>query len=121
MEDDTVTSTRTDVVVQRAVKVEASQTTTVRTSQRRSTGDCSQPPTKRSRSSIKEWEPDFRNQYESFKCAASNEQRNITWKKWTKHQRSLFYAMSTVARRSLMDTWRTDEPNEHGFVEDSWP
>ena len=49
VEDDTVTVTRTEVVVQRAVKVEASQTTTVRTSQRRSAGDSSQPPTKRGR------------------------------------------------------------------------
>ena len=27
--------------------------------------------------------------------------------------------LSTVARRRLIDTWRTEEPNEHGFVEDS--
>ena len=28
--------------------------------------------------------------------------------------------VSTVARRHLMETSRTEEPNEHGFVEDSW-
>ena len=27
--------------------------------------------------------------------------------------------LSTVARRRLMGTWRTEGPNEHGFVEDS--
>ena len=86
-----------------AAKVEASQTTTVQTSQRRSTGESSQPPTKRGWPNIKEWEPDFRNQCESFKCAASNEQRKIIWEKWTKHQRSLVYAVSTVARRRLME------------------
>ena len=68
----TVTVTRTNVVVQRVAKVGASQSTTVRTSQGRSTADRSQPPTKRGWPQIKEWEPDFRNQYESFKSAASN-------------------------------------------------
>ena len=69
VEDDTVTMTRTDVVVQRAVKVEASQSTTVRSSQRRSNADSSQPPTKRGRPSVKDWEPGFRNQHEWFKSA----------------------------------------------------
>ena len=101
--------------------MEASQTTTtVRTSQCRSNAEGSQPPTKKSRPSINEWEPDFRNQYESFKVAASNEQRKLIWKKWTKHQRSLVYAVSTVARRRLMDTWRAEEPDERGFAENSW-
>ena len=116
--DGNVTVTRTDVV--RAVKVAASQTTTVRTSQRRSTGESSQPPTKKSRPLVKDWEPDFRNQYESFKSAASNEQRKLIWTNWTKHQRSLVYAVSTVARRRLIDTWRAEEPNEHNSVEHSW-
>ena len=112
--------TRTDVVVQRVLKVEASQTTTVRTSQRRSAGECFQPLTKRGRPSIEEWEPDFRSQYESFKSAASNDQRKIIWTKWTRHQRSLVYAVSNIARRRLMEIWRTEVPSEHGFVEDGW-
>ena len=47
VEDDTVRMTRTEVVVQRAVKVEPSQNATVRSSQRRCNADSSQPPTKR--------------------------------------------------------------------------
>ena len=35
------------------------------------------------------------------------------------HHRSLICAVSTVAQRRLMETWRT-EPNEHGFVKGSW-
>ena len=121
--DDTVTLTRTDVVAQRVARVEASQTTIVRTLQRRSTGDSSQQLTKLGRPIIKEWEPDFRLQYEyeSFRFAATNERwRKTIWTKWTNRRHSLFYAVSTVARHRLMEIWRTEEPHEHGFVEDSW-
>ena len=113
--DDTVTLTRTDVVAQRVVRVEASQTTIVRTLQRRSAGDSSQQLTKLGRPIIKEWEPDFRLQYEyeSFRFSATNERwRKTIWTKWTNRRRSLFYAVSTVARHRLMEIWRTEEPNE---------
>ena len=81
VDDDTVTVAYTDVLVQRAVKAEASQTTTMRTSQRRSTADSSHPPTNRGPPNIKDWEPDFRKPCESFKSAAGNEQWMIIWTK----------------------------------------
>ena len=42
------------------------------------------------------------------------------WMKWAKHQRLLFYAVSIVAQHRLMETWRTEEPNEHGLMENWW-
>ena len=63
-------------------------------------------PKKKSRPLVKGWESDFRNQYEAFKSAASNEQRKLIWKAWTKHQRSLVYGdMERRRARSRENSW----------------
>ena len=58
------------------LKGKANQSTTVRISQRGSHAEGSQPPTKRGRPNVKEWEPDFCNRNQSFKCAAENRRQS---------------------------------------------
>ena len=75
--DGNVTVTRTDVA--RALKVEAKPPQTGPQCGPRSVTLLAKAPS-RQRRKVKDWEPGFRNQYETFKSAASNEYRKLIWK-----------------------------------------